>query len=312
MPPGVVKLTPFRHYGGYSMPESSLFSHAFDVLHNRLVIRGKLLALTALRIGAGRSTETLGNDLPVLRDASNRPFIPGASLKGVFRARLEALIRAVAPNQALDLPSIEKRTSQLRSKKETESWTTEKFEEEIWKGATLIDLTFGSPEIAGRLFFRDALIDPALWFDRFEVRNGVAINRDSETVEGSQLYDYEVVPAGMRFEFELTLENAAPWQLGMVLLALRPWQNEGVQLGGFRSRGLGYVKLEEVEMHYYEIAPGDVDALLQMICDAKTLAELEIAPTPTTVSEGQRQAWFQAFRTELTRQAQHHAEADHA
>src|SRR5438477_13163565 len=87
------------------MSDESIYS--FAVLRNRLVVTGDLVALTALRIGAGRASDVTGNDLPVLRDALGSPFVPGASLKGAFRARLEALIRAVAPAEALDLPEIE-------------------------------------------------------------------------------------------------------------------------------------------------------------------------------------------------------------
>jgi CRISPR/Cas system CSM-associated protein Csm3 (group 7 of RAMP superfamily) len=81
--------------------------YSFAALQNRLHVRGTLVAQTALRIGTGRSNDVIGNDLPVLRDSLGAPFVPGASLKGAFRARVEALVRAVQPTQALDLPQIE-------------------------------------------------------------------------------------------------------------------------------------------------------------------------------------------------------------
>jgi len=45
-------------------------------------LRGWLEAETAFRIGAGRSSEVLGTDLPVVRDAQDKPYIPGSSFKG--------------------------------------------------------------------------------------------------------------------------------------------------------------------------------------------------------------------------------------
>lgn len=54
----------------------------FDVFKNRLEITGTLTTVTALHIGVGRSTEPIGSDLPVLKDALGRPLIPGSSLKG--------------------------------------------------------------------------------------------------------------------------------------------------------------------------------------------------------------------------------------
>ena len=54
--------------------------YSFATLHNCLRVTGTLVAQTALRIGAGRSSEVTGTDLPVLRDARGRPLIPGASI----------------------------------------------------------------------------------------------------------------------------------------------------------------------------------------------------------------------------------------
>ncbi|MFV9504098.1 MAG: CRISPR-associated RAMP protein Csx7 [Oscillochloridaceae bacterium umkhey_bin13] len=258
--------------------------YSFAALHNRLTIQGTLVAQTALRIGAGRDSSVLGNDLPVLRDALGAPFIPGASLKGAFRARVEALIRSVAPQQALDLPEIE---GKMRDR------FAEQPDDVIWRDSTMIDLTFGAPWLAGRIFFKDALVDRQLWFGQFEIRNGVGLNRDTETVEQGLLYDYEVVPAGTRFAFALTLENAEAWQLGMVMLALKPWERGEVQIGGFRSRGLGYVQLEVGERRFVELRPGDADAVLALLDHTGGYA-----PTDAQIS-----AWGTAFRDELSRHA---------
>ncbi len=236
------------------MPAEPIFS--FAVLRNRLVVRGWLVTRTALRIGAGRDSSVIGNDLPVLRDALGAPLIPGASLKGAFRARLESLIRSVAPEEARDLTEIEQK---MRQHFAEESDAT------IWRDSTLVELTFGAPWLAGRIFFKDALVDRKLWFGQFEIRNGVALNRDTETAEQGFLYDYEVVPAGMRFDFELILENGEDWQLGMVLLALKPWERGEVQVGGFRSRGLGYVQLEEVTHQFIALEAGNADAVLALL-----------------------------------------------
>lgn len=258
--------------------------YSFAALRNRLTVRGELAALTGLRIGAGRDTNVVGNDLPVLRDALGAPFIPGASLKGAFRARIEALIRSVAPDQARDLEAIEQRMR---------DGLAEQKDDVVWRESTMIELTFGAPWIAGRIFFKDALVKPDLWFGQFEVRNGVALNRDTESVEQGLLYDYEVVPAGTRFDFELTLENAADWQLGMVLLALQPWERGEMQIGGFRTRGLGHVRLENVRRDYVELRPGDADSLLAFL-DGSGSRE---------PSEAQVSAWKHAFRDELQRRA---------
>ncbi len=273
------------------MPNESIYS--FAALHNRLRVKGNLVALTALRIGAGRSNDVVGNDLPVLRDSMRRPFLPGASLKGAFRARTESLIRAIAPDQAHDIADIEVwQTQVIAPLKQREEYRNNDrgLSEAIWNHSTMIDLTFGAPWMSGRIFFKDALVDPTLWFGQFEVRNGVVLNRDTETAENSLLYDYEVVPAGTRFQFELVLENATDWQLGMILLALKPWERGEVQIGGFRSRGLGYVHLEDTHYHYVHIT--GVDDILTMLNPDETAEQ-------TTLDETRIQEWITAFRDTL-------------
>jgi CRISPR-associated RAMP protein (TIGR02581 family) len=281
--------------------------YSFAALQNRLVVRGNLVALTAIRVGAGRDSQVNGNDLPVLRDAMGAPFVPGASLKGTFRARVEALVRAVQADQARDLPDIEAhmrdeimilrdKDPELRQLIQNNNLTKadEVFSHKAWTKSTLIDLTFGAPWVAGRIFFKDALVDRSLWFDQYEIRNGVALNRDTETVEQGLLYDYEVVPAGVRFAFELVLENAADWQLGMVLLALRPWQNGDVQIGGFRSRGLGHVQLTDVQAHFTTIeTPDDVLGLLGVGDNTPT------SDLPLSEPDEQMNGWFKAFKQAL-------------
>jgi CRISPR-associated RAMP protein (TIGR02581 family) len=272
------------------MTPPSLYAHAsFEAFRNRLRVTGELVSQTALRIGAGRDTDVVGNDLPVLRDGQDRPFIPGASLKGAFRARLESLVRAVAPGQALDLEQLEARTRTDIAKLKERDLSDEQLSERIWQRSTLIDLTFGSPELAGRLFFKDALVQEDVWFDQFEIRNGVVLNRDTETAEEGLLYDYEVVPAGTRFDFHLILEQAADWQLGMVMLALRPWERGDVQIGGFRSRGLGYVKLDNLVCTYHTVETvDDIVALL----DPPSGDQQHVTPD-------QQHAWIDTFVTTL-------------
>jgi CRISPR-associated RAMP protein (TIGR02581 family) len=310
------------------MPRESLYS--FAALQNRLKIAGTLVALTALRIGAGRDTEVTSNDLPVLRDALDRPFIPGASLKGTLRARIEALIRAVAQEQtsptftqladlsenirqarqrglfsddllaqqkqglkpdsvALDLEQLEDRTRVVRAfLSQNRELSDADVSDIIWRQSSMIDLTFGSPELAGRIFFKDAQVLTLAKLGLFEVRNGVAINRDTETVDGGKLYDFEVVPAGTRFQFELAMENAEYWQIGMLLLALKPWERGDVQVGGFRSRGLGYIQLVDLQRQFIEIK--DVDHLIALLSD--DITEDNITPE-------QELAWRTAFHEKL-------------
>ena len=69
----------------------------FDTFQSRLTIDGYLVADSPLRVGTGRVSAITGTELPVIRDAIGRPFIPGSSLKGALRSHLESLVRGRAP-----------------------------------------------------------------------------------------------------------------------------------------------------------------------------------------------------------------------
>ncbi len=277
------------------MPRHNEHTLSFAALQNRLIVAGTLTARTALRIGAGRSQALSGSDLPVLRDVAGRPFIPGASLKGALRARAEALLVA-AGQDVRDFQGLEdalRDTIQpiiAGAKKDSDK------AQEIWSKSTLIDLTFGAPWVAGRLFVRDAPVLAESWFGQHEVRNGVGLNRDTETAEENILYNYEVTPAGTQFAFRLTLENAEDWQRGLVLLLLRPFERGEAAIGGFRSRGLGQVQLEQVTRRY--VAVTDAASALSLLRDDPLEAGV-------AVDAAQEQEWIAAFETKLPGEAAH-------
>jgi len=264
--------------------------YSFAALQNRLIVAGTLTAQTALRIGAGRSNAVSGSDLPVLRDAVGRPFIPGASLKGALRARAEALVQSVG-GQVRDFKALEDDLQKNFRTIITDTTSDDQAKAvSVWRDSTLIDRTFGAPWIAGRLFLRDAPVEEASWFGQHEVRSGVGLNRDTETAEENILYDYEVTPAGTQFAFRLTLENAEDWQLGMVLLLLKPWQRGEGAIGGFRSRGLGQIKLDIAVCRFVKVE--NAASAISLLRDDENEAGI-------AVDETRQKAWIAAFESAL-------------
>jgi CRISPR-associated RAMP protein (TIGR02581 family) len=248
-------------------------------------LRGWLMAETAFRIGAGRSSAVLGTDLPVVRDVQSKPYIPGSSFKGVLRSRLESLARAVKDDRRLACRPTENaawciRDDELRDQKDAlveqvrqrrlrEQERDLRLTEWIEQRSCLLCLTFGSPWLASKVFVRDLLVDERVWFGQFQVRDGVAIDRDTETADDGKLYDYEVVPSGSRFQCRLVVENAEAWQWGLVLLGLRAFETGSIALGGSKSRGLGWMRLvlEERKLCSLDGAEGDasIDRLFRFL-----------------------------------------------
>jgi CRISPR-associated RAMP protein (TIGR02581 family) len=230
----------------------------FDTFKNRLEITGKLTTVTALRISKGRSTEPIGSDLPVIKDALGRPLIPGSSFKGALRSRLESFLRGIvgSDRKLVANPAIEDEwsiTSQEMKKIKENFQDDRALTAEILKHTDLISHLFGSPWIASKFQVRDLTVKPEDWFGQYQERDGVAIDRDTETAADGKLYDFQVVPAGTPFEFKAIVENAEDWELGLLMIGLHQFETEQIPLGGGRSRGLGVVKLEIKKMRWVNV-----------------------------------------------------------
>jgi CRISPR-associated RAMP protein (TIGR02581 family) len=227
----------------------------FDTFKNRLEITGTLTTVTALRISAGRSTEAIGSDLPVIKDALNRPLIPGSSFKGALRSRLESFLRGIDPNRAEDPANYTSstRNNQVKAFKEKYKNNDLNLTQEIIKITDDIGSLFGTPWIASKFQVRDLTVQPDAWFGQYQERDGVAIDRDTETAADGKLYDYQVVPAATPFDFKAVVENAHDWELGLLMIGLHQFETEQIPLGGGRSRGLGVVKLEIDKMRWIDV-----------------------------------------------------------
>jgi CRISPR-associated RAMP protein (TIGR02581 family) len=237
----------------------------FERFKNRLELTGKLTTITALRISAGRSTEPIGSDLPVIKDALGQPFIPGSSFKGALRSRLESFLRGILGNnpKLVGNPSINDEWSltskELAKFKMNELKNLNSQEKEnclhqyILENTDLISSLFGSAWIASKFQVRDLMVDTETWFNQYQERDGVAIDRDTETASEGKLYDYQVVPGGTDFDFKAVVENAEKWELGLLMIGLHQFETEQIPLGGGRSRGLGVVRLDIDQMRWVDV-----------------------------------------------------------
>jgi CRISPR-associated protein Csm3 len=220
----------------------------FDKFTRRVEIAATLRCLTALRIGAGKSsTDITSSDLPILRGADDRPLIPGSSLKGVLRSAVESMLRAI-PEKSEEIkkwacdPFVEElRCVSTKDPSDAEQRVRMQKQRERMKGLCRACRTFGAPSYASHVLFRDARTGDRV---RVERRDGVAIDRDLGRVSGARKYDFEVVAEGTTFDFGVSIDSAEKWQEGLVVLALDILHEGFARVGGATSRGLGRVALE--------------------------------------------------------------------
>lgn len=236
----------------------------FDKLTRKIEIEGTLRCVTALRIGSGKdSGDVAATDLPVLKDAMGRPLLPGASLKGVVRSSVEALLRAMAPDSSEvtrwacdpfsqhqrcvpDAPSPEEKKRMEKMKQDARA----RYQRDRLANLCLACRTFGAPGYASHVLFRDARVQGKVHLER---RDGVAIDRDLGRVSGGRKYDFEVVAEGTRFDLGITIDGAEDWQEGLVALGLDLLGEGFARVGGAASRGLGRVALERLTVKVLDV-----------------------------------------------------------
>lgn len=243
----------------------TVHEHRYE-LRNRYIFRGRLVMQTALHIGGGKVTLS-SSDSPVVLTPDQKPFIPGSSFKGALRSTVEKLAPALPglstcalieytreewateQKEARDIEDICPTVRQwhiAEKRRNSPGQATEINRKAIEKLCDTCRL-FGSPFAAARLNVSDLYIPEEEWNGIIQIRDGVAIDRDSERARDRLKYDFEVVPASAAFDMEIVLENAEPADLQLICVGLSEYvQGFGV-IGGKRSRGLGVAKLEEEE-----------------------------------------------------------------
>lgn len=237
----------------------------FSTFVSRLLInRAELELLTPLRIGTGKSRDVTESDNPVMKDVLGRPVIPGASLKGAIRSHIEALLRRLQMDNATQYPNlvcdflsdehscapkswIDQQKKLLKEKK----ITRDAYDHAVLNRLCLICRVFGSNYAAAKLAIRDLPVMEDYWGEQYLMRDGVAIDRERGTAANKRKYDFEAVPAGTRFEFALQLDNATEAETAITLLGVRSLAQSHIQLGGAKSRGLGWCRLENINIERY-------------------------------------------------------------
>lgn len=258
----------------------------------RYVFTGQLTLNTALHIGGGRGTLT-PTDNPIIRGPDLMPFIPGSSLKGSFRSTVEKLatvlgLRSCCLIEDAGCPGALGETQKaFNRRREEEAWTETQLiaalDEELCDTCKL----FGSHYQVSKIYFDDLRL--LQWAGTTQIRDGVAIDRDSEKAVDRLKYDYEVVPPGSSFDFRVTLEDPNDVDLALACVGLTEFTSGFGGVGGLRSRGLGRCVLEQLTVYELDLRDNPTRAeRLRRYLLGKTLDEKMTRPPDATTFFNER------------------------
>lgn len=205
-------------------------------MYSKIEISGKIEVITGMHIGGSDAFAAIGAiDSPVIKDArTNRPIIPGSSLKG----KLRALLAKQYNTKGIDIKNDDERIQRL----------------------------FGSSsdnvkKRSSRLIFTDMqmlnaeeLRNQGL-FSMTEVKFENTINRCTGEANPRQI---ERAVRGSEFEFSLIyeVENQNEIEEDMETLCMGMKLLQYDYLGGHGSRGYGKIKFKELDM---EVVIGEVE-----------------------------------------------------
>ena len=199
----------------------------FDQLKIRYIITGKLKCVTQLHIGTGKAETSFGVDSPfitVLIGDKESPYIPGSTIKGIFRSEVEKILRTQDLKAAC-----------LLDKKEC---------------SCIACQIFGSMKFGSHVLFVDSY---PIGEVQKKIKPGVAINRITGAAQPRALYSFETIQPGALFNFQMVIENIDlrgndDLKANALKSVLRRLVEGDFSIGGKRSSGLGVIRLVESQI----------------------------------------------------------------
>ena len=239
------------------------------ILVRQAILQADVENTSPLRIGSGRDPP-LGSqaDLAVVRiyrNGRDEPYIPGSSLKGVFRSVGEAMARAeknlqvcsgLAKSTCMDLKQIDgvRLGDQVGSKLRRND--VEGAINLFNRYACLMCKIFGAPSYGAHVYFVDAYVTGEYTIN---TRTGIAIDRRTGAAFRGALYTVEYVEPGSTFRLGIHTTNLPNYVLGMFAKIMKMVDRGEVRVGGFKTRGFGELKLKSVNVRIKDLRkPGSM------------------------------------------------------
>ena len=188
------------------------------------------------------------------------PYIPGSTLKGIFRNKAENIMRIfqedsgemlccnpLEDNEKVNDLSCSKRIDKLKNKEEKEKNITP------YNESCPICKIFGNQHTKSRIHFSDAFLTKESKDNlpnELPTRTGAPINRF--VGNNNNLFSYEYI-LGEKFVLNIKIENFELWELGLLAFIFRDLFNGEIHIGFGSSRGLGKVEgiIQEIDIKYY-------------------------------------------------------------
>lgn len=229
--------------------------YTHEVALRTLRLSLKMKAESPLRVGAGRSVAKMTLvDLPVLvirKDGSDVPYIPGSTLKGVFRSSSEFVAKSSGVEVCMMGEGCKERYDR-ELQENIKSGRIDGVRKTLSKYCLACKI-FGSATFRSHIYFSDAYPDST---PSRSVKSGIAIDRKSGAVKGGALYFVEFINPGATFHGDITFINIPNYGIGLIAEVIDLINRGFVRVGGFKSRGFGKLSVEPVSLDGFVLSNG--------------------------------------------------------
>jgi len=209
-------------------------------IKNRLIIEGVIKLTTQMHIGIGDSDINFSPESAILRTSLNLPYIPSSTIKGNFRAAVEAFAKSLGNKQS---------KKEYICEEYPKKYCTVEQEKEVFKDPCVVCSIFGGNDLASHIIISDAfLVEDTIKELHSGLKPGIAIDREKQVSRDGSLFFIETLQPGAKFEFKIIINNITQETKQKefeLLQTLFHMINIGlVSFGGKRSTGMGRFVLE--------------------------------------------------------------------
>jgi len=199
-------------------------------------------------------------DMRFVVDANGVIFIPGSSIRGVWRSWCEKIARTISNGAPLTCDPFNDNTSDkvnLSCSKRLE----DKDPSKVYALSCPICKLFGNTSLGSRIRISDAyIINGRVDRNKLPMRDGIGIDRFTGGASHGAKFRYQYL-IGKTFKTEVQIRNFELWQLGLLGYLFRDFEEELVPIGFGKTRGLGKVKgtVEAAKITFYGLTRPNIN-----------------------------------------------------
>lgn len=226
-----------------------------DIFLRSLKISGTIEAKSRLHVGAGRDVSSFEeSDSPLIRvnfKGFKLPYIPGSSLKGIFRSTVEYLLTSIGEKVCETYDN--RSRCFMAGKQILDENRSHNYNELINAIKNLCGACkiFGGHNYSSHIFISESIpIDTASV--GFDISPNIAVNRRDATAIKGGLFTLEHINPNSRFNFQIQINNLPNYLIGLVFKVIYLINNGIVLVGGNKRAGLGhiFITLDKIDFRF--------------------------------------------------------------